>query len=289
MKPLQTLLTIIIAVACSVAATRYFTPGTTSTAAASAETAYERVVRTGVLRCGYAMSPPVMTKDPNTGKVSGLDVDITEEVGKQLGLKIEWTEEVGWGNFIEGLRTNRYDVFCSQLWPEASRSKFLSLAGPILYTFTDTYVRADDFRFDGDLSKINNPEVGIPVIDGDISYEMANRFPAARKLTLPQMATISDMLESVLTHKADILFFDQGIVGALPAEEQSKLRLVPNVPHSFSLPSFYGVKAGEIQLRDIINVAIDAIIEDGRMETMALKYSANYTVPNKRFTLKTAE
>ncbi|MCB1551812.1 MAG: ABC transporter substrate-binding protein, partial [Alphaproteobacteria bacterium] len=73
-----------------------------SPAQAGTEKAYDRVVESGVIRCGYGISPPVMVKDPNTGVMSGLDVEIWNEIGKELGLKIEWAEEAGWGNFIEG-------------------------------------------------------------------------------------------------------------------------------------------------------------------------------------------
>ena len=47
-------------------------PKTASQVEAKKETAYERVTRTGVLRCGYATWPPNVMKDPNTGKVSGI-------------------------------------------------------------------------------------------------------------------------------------------------------------------------------------------------------------------------
>lgn len=248
-----------------------------------AKTAYDRVIETGVLRCGYALSPPILVKDVNTGKISGLDVDVWEEIGKQLGLKVEWAEEVGYGNFIEGLRAGRYDAFCAQLWPETSRSKYLSLAGPVLYSFTETYVRADDFRFDGALEKINNSEIIIPVVDGDISYEMANRFPLAKKLALTQMSGWPDMLESVLTKKADVLFFDQSMIYSLPEEQRNKLRRVPDVPHSFTFPSYYGFKAGEVVLRDAVDIALHMMVSDGRLKGLAAKYSANYTVPNTGF------
>lgn len=34
------------------------------------ESAYECVMRTGTLRCGYILLPPEMNKDPNTGALS---------------------------------------------------------------------------------------------------------------------------------------------------------------------------------------------------------------------------
>lgn len=94
------------------------------------ENAYERVMRTGELRCGYAMSPPNLEVDPNSGELTGLERDIWDEIGKELDLKILWTEEVGWGNYIEGLRTGRYDAFCNQAWPTPARLKKYNYGGP---------------------------------------------------------------------------------------------------------------------------------------------------------------
>ncbi|MFA7276929.1 MAG: transporter substrate-binding domain-containing protein [Pseudobdellovibrionaceae bacterium] len=248
------------------------------------EGAYERVVSSGVVRCAYGISPPVMVKDPNTGMMSGLDYEIWQEIGKELGLKIEWTEEAGWGNFIEGLRSGKYDAFCTELWPDPARSKFLSLAGPVVFSFADAYVRADDHRFDGDLGKINEPTVKIPAVEGDISVAMAqNRFPKAGIDYLPQTATLSDMFLSVITKKSDVIFIDQAMIAALDKNNQGKIRRLENVPHVFTFGSYFGVRAGEYQLRDMIALALRTMKNDGRLEKLAKKYSDSYVVPRPDF------
>ncbi|MCB9988547.1 MAG: transporter substrate-binding domain-containing protein [Rhodospirillales bacterium] len=251
---------------------------------AAKESVYDRILASGKIRCGYAISPPVMVKDPNTGAMSGLDVEIWNEIGKELGLEIEWTVEVGWGSFIEDLRVGRADAFCSELWPDPARSKFLSLAGPVIFSFVDAYVRADDYRFEGDLSKINDPSVKIPAIDGDVSVTMAkNGFPKAGIDSLPQMATLSEMFMSVLTKKSDVLFVEQAHLTALDENNRGKIRKVEGVPHAFTYASYYGVIAGETQLRDMIQLALRTMKNDGRLEKLAKKYSENYTVPRKDF------
>ena len=248
------------------------------------EAAYQRVVKSGVIRCGYAISPPVMVKDPNTGEMSGLDVDLWREIGKELGVKIEWAAEVGWGSFIEDLRSGRVDAFCSSMWADPARSKFLSVSDPLYFTFADAYVRSDDFRFDGDLSKANDPSIKIPAIEGDVSVAMAkNGFPKASIDYLPQSGTLSDMFMSVLTKKSDILFVDQSMLAALDKNNQGKIRKVENVPHVFTFATYYGVLAGEYQLRDMINLALRTIKNDGRLEKIAKTYSPDYTVPKKDF------
>jgi ABC-type amino acid transport substrate-binding protein len=58
------------------------------------ESAFDRILRTQTIRCGYVVYPPSIIKDPNTGRLSGIFYDITEKMGERLNLKIEWTEEV---------------------------------------------------------------------------------------------------------------------------------------------------------------------------------------------------
>ncbi|MDD5586961.1 MAG: transporter substrate-binding domain-containing protein [Alphaproteobacteria bacterium] len=252
------------------------------------ETAYERVLRTGTVRCGYAISPPRMIKDPNTKQISGLDYDTWQSVGSQLGLKIEWTEEAGWGNFIEGLRTGRYDAFCSAMFPDAARSKFLSLTQPIMYSIEKAYVRADDHRFDGDLEKINGPEISLPVIDGDVSaFAFKERFPKARMLSLPQTATVSDMFMAVTSGKADVILLDSPMFDALNANNPGKLRVLENVPPALIFANVYGFAPEELKLRDIVNVALRTLIDNGALEKLTKKYPGEYLFARKNYEVGT--
>lgn len=256
----------------------------TSSSFATEERAHERVVASGIIRCAYAISPPALVKDPNSGTLSGLDYDLWNIIGTELGLKIEWTEEVGWGNFTEGLKTGRYDAFCSEIWPDPNRVKFVSLTKPILYSFLNTYVRADDHRFDGNLEKINSSLVTIPAIEGDVSVTMAqNRFPEAKILSLPQTSTVSDMFMAVMSKKADVIFLDQALFQSLNANNKGALVQLKGVPASFTFASYYGVNSGETQLRDMIDIALQTLIDDGRLEKLAHKYSADYKVPRKNY------
>ena len=252
--------------------------------AAEKQSAYDRVVASGTLRCGYGVSPPNIVVDPNTGIVSGMDYDMWMEVGKELGLKIEFTEEAGWGNFIEGLKTGRYDAFCSMLWPDPARAKFLTLSRPVLFSFLDTYTRAGDTRFDGNLDRINAPDILVPGIEGDISSTMTqNRFPQTKIYSLPQTATLSDLFIAVTTKKADLMFLDQAMVDHLEENNKGALRKVENVPHAYVFASYFGYGVGEYQLRDMVDLALRTMINDGRMEKIAHKYSKDYIVPTKDY------
>ena len=93
------LLTVALAVIASWG-TLYFTNRGDSPAISSRETAYDRVMRTRTLRCGYVLYAPAVMKSLNTGAFSGIVYEITELMGKRLGLKVEWAEEVSFGSMI---------------------------------------------------------------------------------------------------------------------------------------------------------------------------------------------
>src|SRR6516225_3924485 len=132
--------------------------------ATSDKSLYKRVMQSGTIRCGYAMFPPYCMKDPNTGKLSGIFVEVLEEAGKNLGLKIDWKEEVGWGSIIEGIETDRYDLVPTGVWPNASRGRLASFSTPLFYNALNVYTRANDHRFDN-LQAINSDTVTIATID----------------------------------------------------------------------------------------------------------------------------
>ncbi len=284
MKNTSILLAIILSVLASYITVKMTATHNDSVTGAKKETAYERVMRTGTIRCGYAISPPSLMMDPNTKQLSGVDYDVWEMIGKELGLKIEWTEEAGWGNFIEGLRGGRYDAFCSQLWPDASRSKFLTMAGPITYSPLSIYVRADDMRFDGNLNAINDSSVTFPVIDGDVTMAIAQvHFPKAKTLTLPQTSTLSDIFLSIMTKKADAVALAPSMFLTFDKDNKGKLRQVENIPASVVYASYYGFNVGDYPLRDMVDLVLRTMINDGRLEKIAKSYDQSFIVAKKNY------
>ena len=110
------------------------------------KSAYERINSSGKLRVGYIVVPPAVIKNPNTGQLSGIFVDTLQQAAKGLGLTIDWVEEVGWGTMIEGLDTNRYDLVCAQIWPNASRARKADFSKPLYYVGIGVYVRKGEKR-----------------------------------------------------------------------------------------------------------------------------------------------
>lgn len=249
------------------------------------ESAYERVMRTGVLRCGYAMWPPFVVKDPNTGQITGTMHELIENMAKRLDLKVEWTEETGWGNWIEGLNSKRFDVFCPGVWVNAERGRYVTYLRPIFYSTTYVYVRSDETRFDETrLEELNSPEVIHSVQDGEMSDLIAkNDFPKAKAFSIPQLSSLSDMLINVVDGKADVVITDPTFVNQYLANNPGKLKKLSQVPFRIFTATF-AVGLGETTLANMLNAALVEMENQGVIERVLRQ-----TEPDKSVVLSVAK
>ena len=173
---------------------------------------------------------------------------------------------------------------CTGVWPDAARIKFLALTRPVYYDRMLAYVRAGDTRFDGDLTKVDNATVTIAAVEGDASIDLVRqRFPAAKVLALPQLAQVGDMLMSLTSKKADIIFLDPVRTALFQKNNPNQIMAVKNVEPVQVFGTSIGVKAGETQLRDILDTALRELINNGLIARELAKISPNLMPPAKDF------
>lgn len=180
--------------------------GTDGSPAAQRESVAKRVMRTGVIRCGYVVWPPQLLVDANSGEKSGFAYDFMNALAKELDVKVEWTEEVGWGNFGEGLETGRYDLMCAPVWQSGARAKAALLTRPIAYEAMQVWKLEGDRRF-AKVADLNAADVRTAVIDGDITQAVRRAvFPKAQEVALAASVDPAQLLMSVPLKKADVVF-----------------------------------------------------------------------------------
>jgi len=248
------------------------------------ESAYDRVLRTGAIRCGYLAYDPVIKKDPNTATVSGLLVDILDEMAKRLEMKIEWTEEVPFVTAFEGLKTNRYDAVCTALWGWAPQARVGELVGPMYYYPIGAWVRADDTRFDKGLAAVNAKGIKISGVDGTFPLEAAKAdFPKARAVSLPQISDYTQPLLEVKTKKADLTFMDNNIGLRFLASNPGAVKNIAADPPYKIFGQFIMVNKGEHSLQSMLQGVNNLMILDGTMDRLISSYEpekgAYYRVP----------
>ena len=242
------------------------------------ETVFTRVMQEKTINCGYIIVPPYIVKDVNTGKMSGINYDMVEAVGKHLGLKINWKSEVGVGDVAAALASNKIDMMCQTMWPSAARYTGMTFANrPQFYSAIYATVRADDNRFDSDLSKANNKTIKAVGIEGDFSSDIIKeKLPEAQTISLASSAGLADYFMQLTTKKADILFMDKGSVADFCKSNPGLIKLVPGLGPVRIVSEHLVVKPGEYQLRDVIDMATLQLVNDGTFEALVQKYKKEY-------------
>jgi len=242
------------------------------------ESVYDRVMRTGVIHCGYWNWDPVYMVDVNTGKTTGIFKDVMDELARISSLKVEWTKEIHYDDIITDLNTGKVDAICAGTWPSATRAKYIRFSVPVLYIAINAYKRAGDKRFDLSPADMNKPGVTIVDMDGEMSSEIrSSDFPLSKHLAIPQVAGGgTEVLLNVADGKADATFTDavngsrymKANPGKIqPVKLDTPLRLMPNT---------IALAGDEDRLRDFFDQGLQQLQNSGVIEKILRRYDALY-------------
>jgi ABC-type amino acid transport substrate-binding protein len=233
----------------------------------------DAVIEKGEIRIGYILYPPLLYKDQSTGQLSGVSYDLVEAAASKLNLKTVWAEEVGWGTAIEGLKTKRYDMLGTQMWPNSARAREAVFSIAPMNSVIYPYVKAGDTRFAGNLTKLNNPEYTISALEGELATFIAKEdFPEAKIVTLPQLSSTAEVFLNILNGKADIAFVEPSTANDFIKNNAGKIDRVGNTAIR-TLGNSFAFKRGENAMISMWNVAIQELITDGTVARTLEKYS----------------
>ncbi len=276
MKFPSILLTVLLSVACSYAVATYTAhPESAPAQPVAKETTYERVMRTGTLRCGYFSWPPYMEKNPKTQTFDGFFYDYVETLARHMGIKVDWTAEVLYGSVYEEIKDGRIDAFCSGIWPTSGLAKLLDFTTPISFNGVFAVVRGDDSRFDGDLSRLNDPSVKIASMEGAIgSVIAATRFPKAALDETPALSGASAPFVELMSHKADVTFVDLLILKEFLKNNSGAIKLIEKVPAVNVWGNALAFGKNQDPLVNAVNTVTQEMLYSGEIAEILKKYGS---------------
>ena len=249
--------------------------------------AFERVMQTGVIRCGYAAWDPMLKVDPTTKEVSGLAHDVIEAAAKYLDLKVEWVEEVGWGEFNQALQNQRFDVFCAGGTPSSERAKVTLITQPFVFADFRVVVRKDDHRFSGSADRLNQPDVRFGQIDGTTGAKIVrSSFPRSEVMGYPQTIPFSQLAIDVANRKIDATLIPRAIHDLYSKSFPRILTTMDSLGARRLLPSVFFVNINEPHLRDMLNVATAELLDAGAINQAILRHQTAvgaYLLPAKPY------
>lgn len=248
----------------------------TAKSAAVEQPAFAHVMASHTIRCAYMAGGPALTINPNNNNKSGIAYDVFEQVGRMLGLQVVWLDEVPPARIAGALASGKYDALCMTLWPTGDRAAGLDFTVPLDYVGVSAYARADDARFDGNLAKINDPEITIAVSDDSYGQAVANEdFARARQYNVLEEGGAAAVFLAVTRQKADVVFADPFAAGDFMKNNPGTIKQV-SAPPVRMFGGSYAVAKGETKLRDMLNVALEQLNQNGFTRAALDKYMGDH-------------
>lgn len=235
----------------------------------------DRINKSGTIKCGYVSYAPASLKDAATGKISGYTVDIIEQAATRMGLTVDWAYETNWPTMATDLQTNKFDLACVTYWSNPRSGRQMRGTDPIFYQPVFFATRADDARFDKDISKINDESVTIAVLEGDVPETIIRElYPRAKTFTLPQTSSFAQVFQEVASRRADVTITSKPDMNAFATANPSILKLIIDQPVRL-YPTVMQMLPEATQLQNLLNTALLEMNLDGTIENILQKYSTS--------------
>ncbi len=279
----QTTKTILISAIVGLVATfigvKVFAPSGAGSEAKQEESVYERVIKTRKLRCGYGLWEPVVMRDPNTGEMSGLFVDIMDEIGDLIGIEVEWTEDISWDQIPTALQAKKFDAHCAGMWASPKRGMTVAFSDPFFYTPVVLVVREDDTRFDQSIDAINDSSVKISVGDDDVYFEVVlHDFPKAESVSKSALTGQEQHYMNLAMGRVDVAMGEPNYIRSYQKKNPGKVRVIHEDKPIRVFSNTIGVDIHEQELLSMINTAARQLVDGGRMKKLLAKYNENYDI-----------
>ncbi len=238
------------------------------------DSVYDRVMKSGKIRCGYTPYSVGLNHDLKKGGLYGIYKDIIETAAKKLELAVEWTEEIGWGQQIAGLNNGRYDIIASPVSITGPRSRSADFTIPLYYSPVWAWVRSDNDSFDDkSWPAIDKPSSTLCVMDGEQTEAIAKfYFPSAKRLSIPQNSDFSLLMQNVVTGKADLTFAEPLSVYEFMEQNPNSLRQIKGDEPLTLVPNVMMIKRGESEFKSMVDNILGEMFLGGIIDKAIDRY-----------------
>jgi polar amino acid transport system substrate-binding protein len=249
--------------------------------AQSAEGYWQGVQKAGVLRCGAAVAPPYVMRDPATGEYSGFFADLCREFAGVLKVKPQFVDTT-WDNIVAGLQAGKWDLSLAlNRTPIRAEAVNFSIAAmqyqiSLAYNKTNAKIPANPQA----VADIDKSGVVLAVMSGTAQDRAISAVvKQAQILRLPsddeiRLAVISKRADIVVDASDTNQLFTQSnpdwAVAFDPTPALAKQGVAFGLPHQLSysdvevVNTFLEEKVATGEVDELIRKAVDQVLKAGK-------------------------
>jgi polar amino acid transport system substrate-binding protein len=149
---------------------------------------------TGKLRVGmYHGSPTSMIRDPKTGEMKGVTLELGQELARRLGVPFESVVFQRPAEVVDGLKSGKADITFTNASP--ARAKDIDFTPPLLDIEQGFLVLSGSPVSTSALPEVDRPEIRVGVSQGSTSLNTLSReFKHAKLVQIPNLKIAIEML-----------------------------------------------------------------------------------------------
>ena len=263
-----------IALLCSTYVWIFAQSNSTGTRTLAAGSLLDTINRANVIRGGYGVYPPYTIENLSTGKVSGVSIEIIEEIARELGITAEW-RRLNWNTMGADLKRGEFDFVADPIFETPQRAREFTFTEPYSYFAIGIgVVRKGDGRF-ASFQDINRPGITVAVGQGfGEDFLVRARAPKANLNAIPVSQDSATPINAVLTGRADIAITNledaRRFVSAHPDALET---LWADSPPAY-VPAGFALRLADKIGADFLSTSVRSLKGAGILATIASRYGA---------------
>jgi ABC-type amino acid transport/signal transduction systems, periplasmic component/domain len=228
-----------------------------------------KTVTPGTLTIGVDTTYPPMEFVKTTGSgYQGFDIDMANAIGKKLGMKVQITSIV-WSGIFNALNSKRFDCIISSVSVTPTREKTLLFTKPYLKNAQVIITRKGDNRIKK-LTDLKGANIGCQT--GTTASDSLDTLKNVHKYKFNETTydAMTDCLLALKTKRVDVVVCDE-VVGDYFVKDQPSVyqKVGPTLTNE---PIGVCFRKDSAALRDKVQAGINAIIKDGTMKKISVKW-----------------
>lgn len=238
------------------------------TGMAQAEGYWQQVQSAGVLRCGAAVAPPYVMRDPATGEYSGFFAELCRELATTLEVEPQFVDTT-WDNIVAGLQAGKWDVSLA-LNRTPARAMAISFSVPAMEYQISLAYNKDNAKVPAgavSVADLDVEGVTMAVMSGTAQDKAISA--AVTKATILRLPTADETRLALISQRADVL---------VDANDTNQLFLQSNPDWAVALeptPALakqgvaFGLPAGlSAQDIEVVNIFLEERVATGHVDDL---------------------
>lgn len=225
----------------------------------------EDVLANGVLNVGTEGTYAPFSFHDESGKLTGYDVEVTQEVAKRLGVEVKFFE-TQWDAVFAGLDAKRFDMIANQVGVNEERKAKYEFSQAYTHSNSVLVIRADDdIAFDGMEGK-------------KAAQTLTSNYGELAKANGAEIIKIDGFnqgVDLVISKRVDGTYNDKlSALDYLKQKPDAPIQIVEEeeISEDNQSESAFLFRQGNEELIDEVNKALDAMREDGTLKTISEKW-----------------